>query len=150
MALTQPKLDALEARLAGLSTPEGGAWATEARGTALSRLRAMGLPHARDEYWKYTRPDALTAAAPKPAAVFDAQETPVFDGFDRLKLVFVDGVFDPAQSDPLDMSGIRIERLAEAAGHDIHWAKDLYGALETRGQSPVERPLAALNTALCR
>ncbi len=30
---------------------------------------------------------------------------------------------------------------------DIHWAKDLYGRLETNGQNPVKRPLAALNTA---
>ncbi len=44
------------------------------------------------------------------------------------------------------MSGIVIERLAEA-GADIHWAQDLYGRLEARGQKPVERPLAALNTA---
>jgi Fe-S cluster assembly protein SufD len=45
------------------------------------------------------------------------------------------------------MSGLRIERLADVAGQDLHWARDLYGVLEDRGQSPVQRPLAALNTA---
>ena len=30
---------------------------------------------------------------------------------------------------------------------DIHWAKEVYGVLEARGQTPVERPFAALNTA---
>jgi len=64
-----------------------------------------------------------------------------------LKIVFVDGVFDPAQSDDFALEGVQIERLATAANADIHWARDIYGVLETRGQTPVQRPLAALNTA---
>ena len=40
------------------------------------------------------------------------------------------------------------ERLADAMATDIHWAKDIYGVLEAQGQKPVDRPLAALNTAL--
>ena len=39
-----------------------------------------------------------------------------------------------------------IERLAETRS-DLHWAKGLYGTLEANGQVPVQRPLAALNTA---
>ncbi len=145
-AQLKPKLDALEARLASLSLPEGG-WSAAARKDALSRLGAMGLPHARDEYWKYTRPDTLNAPEAPQAAVFEASETPIFSERDRLKITFVDGVFDPEQSDALELEGITIERLAEAGTKDIHWAKDLYGTLEVAGQSPVERPLAALNTA---
>lgn len=147
MALTQPKLDATEARLAGLTPVGGGSWAAEARELALSRVRKMGLPHARDEYWKYTKPDTLTAPQPLEAALFEPNETQVFGDMDRLKIVFVDGVFDPTQSDPLELAGITIERLADASGADIHWAKDLFGVLESQGQDPVERPLAALNTA---
>ena len=64
---------------------------------------------------------------------------------DRLRIVFVDGVFDARQSDDLALAGVEISRLAD--GGDIHWAQGLYGVLETRGQSPVARPLAALNTA---
>ena len=40
MAVTKPANDVLTARLAGLSLPAGGAWATEARKTALDRLNA--------------------------------------------------------------------------------------------------------------
>ena len=144
MALPQPKIDATEARLAALRLPEGG-FAQAARRDALARVQAMGLPHARDEYWKFTRPDTLVAAQAPQAAVFDAAEAPVFDGVDRLKIVFVDGVFDAAQSDDLSLSGVTIHRLADAP--DIHWARDLYGTLETAGLTPVQRPLAALNTA---
>lgn len=147
-AVAQPKLTALAERLGALTLPQGGKWAKEARAAAKARLEAMGLPAPRDEYWRFTRPASLNAPSPAPAAVFDpAGETPVFDAVDRLRLVFVDGVFSAEQSDPLEGEGIEIERLAEATSKDIHWARDLYGVLEARGQSPVERPFAALNTA---
>ncbi len=147
MAALAKKLEATAARLDGMSLPASGKWACEAREAALGRLREMGLPERRDEYWKYTRPDTLTQADAPVAATFQSDETPLFDGIDRLKIVFVDGVFDAAQSDDLAGEGLTIERLADVAAKDIHWARDLYGALETNGQTPVQRPLAALNTA---
>ncbi|WP_415920618.1 Fe-S cluster assembly protein SufD [Tateyamaria sp. SN6-1] len=132
-----------EDRIAALTMPEGG-WSAPARAAALARVREMGLPMRRDEYWKYTRPDTLTATAPDAAALFHNDEGPLFDDMDRLKIVFVDGVFDADASDDLTLAGVRIDRLAEPA--DIHWAAELYGALEADGHY-VERPLAALNTA---
>lgn len=147
MAVPQAKQTVTEARLATLTLPEGGAWATEARKSALSRVQAMGLPGRRDEYWKYTDPTRLTNPSPIPAALFEPQETPVFSGMDRIKIVFVDGVFDADASDDLSAENVEIERLATAQAADIHWARDVYGVLETRGQTPVHRPLAALNTA---
>lgn len=146
MALPQTKLDATEARIAGLDLPAGG-WSEPGRRAGLARVRAAGLPGRRDEYWKYTRPDDLLAPEPAPAALFTSDEPPTFDAFDRLKIVFVDGVFDADASDDLSLEGVEIDRLADAAGQDIHWAKDIYGVLEARGQNPVERPFAALNTA---
>jgi Fe-S cluster assembly protein SufD len=147
-ALREAKQAATAMRLDGVTLPEGSGWITSARAEALTRVREMGLPGRRDEYWKYTRPDTLTQAEAPPAAVFDPDEAPVFSEIDRLKIVFVDGVFDADASDDLALAGVEIDRLADAAQADIHWARDLYGVLETRGQSPVERPLAALNTAL--
>ena len=146
MALPQPKQDATEARLAGLTLPEGGCLGP-ARAEALARLRAMGLPQRRDEYWRFTRPDTLIQPEPVPAAVFDNDEAPVFDGLDRLKIVFVDGEFDPEASDDLTLEGVQIDRIADICDRDIHWARDIFGVLEARGQDPVARPLAALNTA---
>ena len=87
------------------------------------------------------------ARATTPAAVFADDEPLLFDEFDRLKIVFVDGVFSPEQSDELSLEGVTIDRLEDICCKDIHWAKDLYGVLEARGQVPVQRPLAALNTA---
>ena len=148
MAVTKPANDVLTARLAGLSLPAGGAWATEARKTALDRLTAMGLPGRRDEYWQFTKPDSLNAPDPEAASLFDhGGEAPVYGAVDRLKVVFVDGVFSAEESDPLELAGIEIERLTAATASDIHWAQGLYGVLETCGQDPVKRPFAAMNTA---
>jgi len=147
-ALAQLKTDLTEARLSGLQLPDGASWAQAARADALARVRRMGLPTKRDEYWKYTDPTSLTAVQPDDAALFENDEGPLFAAVDRIKIVFVDGVFDPDASDELSAEGVEIERLSEAMATDIHWVKDLYGVLEARGQDPVERPLAALNTAM--
>ncbi len=147
MALAQAKADALAARIAGLSLPQGG-WLGAARADALARLSTMGLPGKRDEYWRYTDPSSLNQPEAPHAALFDAgDEAPIFDAIARLKIVFTDGVFDAGASDPLTLAGVEIIRLADAGATDIHWAREIYGVLEARGQTPVQRPFAALNTA---
>ncbi|MQQ07089.1 Fe-S cluster assembly protein SufD [Epibacterium sp. SM1979] len=146
MALPELKQTATEARLAALSLPQGGCL-DAGRAAAVARVQTLGLPDRRDEYWKYTRPDTLVTADAPTAEVFESTEAPVFDAMDRVKIVFVDGVFDSAASDDLSLEGVTIDRLSDLADTDIHWAKDLYGVLEARGQTPVARPLAALNTA---
>jgi len=147
MAVFQAKMDVAEALIAANTPTGGGVWATEARKCALENLRRMGAPHKRDEYWRYTNPaDFLVADAPK-APVMVLDEGMPFDMLDRVRLVFVDGVFDPAQSDDPAIGGVEIEPITEAMAKDIHWASNVYGVLEGNGQSPVSRPLAALNTA---
>ncbi|WP_375172845.1 SufD family Fe-S cluster assembly protein [Pseudooceanicola sp.] len=146
--IVEQRQDRTSARLAVLGTVASGGWSAAARQSAADRVVAQGLPHGRDEYWKFTRPDGLTSAQAEPAQVFDGgDDVPLFDAVDRVKVVFVDGVFDAEASDDLELAGVRIDRLADVAAADIHWARDLYGVLEARGQSPVVRPLAALNTA---
>ena len=146
MALAQAKQTATEERLAALTMPDAGC-TRKAREAALARVREMGLPGRRDEYWKYTQPDTLISAQAPAAALFQNDEAPMFNEFDRLKIVFIDGVFSPEESDELSMEGVTIDRLEDICCKDIHWAKELYGVLEANGQAPVHRPLAALNTA---
>jgi Fe-S cluster assembly protein SufD len=145
MTIAQEKLETVNALIDALALPDGG-WSTDARADAVARLRDAGLPGRRDEYWRYTRPDALTAVSAPSAAVLDDGEPQMFDGLDRLQIVFVDGVFDADASDDLSLEGVSIERLAAVSDLQSHWAGDLYGALEKRGQTPVARPLATLNT----
>jgi Fe-S cluster assembly protein SufD len=138
---------ATRARTATLELPPSTGWLTRARAAAVERLNALSLPEKRDEYWRYTDPALLVAPGAECAEVFEiTDESAVFSDVERLKLVFVDGVFDAAASDPLAGEGLEIERLA-ALDADIHWARDLYGVLEAEGHTPVARPLAALNTA---
>ncbi|MDO5603604.1 MAG: SufD family Fe-S cluster assembly protein [Paracoccus sp. (in: a-proteobacteria)] len=141
---------ALDARLAALDLPDGG-FAAPARHAALERLRAMGLPRGRDEYWRYTDPAGFNAARPAPIPVAGpGPDSPLFDDLDRLRLVFVDGVFDAAASDDLSLDGVEITLLADAADMPDHWATALYGTLEAAAQTRVARPMAALNTAVAR
>jgi Fe-S cluster assembly protein SufD len=143
MGAQSPKAEALSQRLAALTLPVGLPAAREA---ALSRLSAMGLPTRRDEYWRYTDPVSLTAIEPIAAGLYDASdEAPFFDAVDRLKLVFTDGAFDAEASDDLMLAGVEISRLADSGAG--HWAETTYGVLEAEGQTPVARPLAALNSA---
>ncbi len=143
-----PAMDALSARLSGQVMPKSGAWAKAARADALARLSATGLPARRDEYWLFTRPDTLNQPVPKPAAPFDhSDEDPIFSKVDRVRLIFTDGVFDQAASDDPALAGVEISRLADGGQTDVHWAADLYGVLETRGQKPVARPLATLSNS---
>jgi len=138
---------ATEARLAALTLPRGG-FTAAARAAAQARLRAAGLPARRDEYWRYTDPTPLTAVDVAAASPFAAgDEALLFDSLDRVVITFADGAFDAGRSGDLTLAGAEVGRLAEADRVDLHWARDLYGALETRGQDPVARPLAALNTA---
>ena len=148
MAVSQPKLEGAANLAAHFTVPTGAKWANDIRANAMSVFNAQGAPHKRDEYWRYTDPSALTAVPTAPAALFSNDEAPMFDGIDRVRVVFVDGVFDADQSDDLALNGASIETLADATSTDIHWAKDLFGQLESNGQNPVHRPLAALNTAV--
>ncbi|MEO0892173.1 MAG: SufD family Fe-S cluster assembly protein [Pseudomonadota bacterium] len=149
MALPAKKKEATDARLAVAKIPDSKGWLKQSREKAVERVRQMGLPERRDEYWKYTRPETLVRPSTPAAKTFhDPQDPPMFHAVDRLKIVFVDGVFDAEASDDLTLAGVQIERLSAVSATDIHWARDLYGVLEARGQDPVERPLAALNTAL--
>jgi len=149
-ALVKARADALAQRLADMAPPGGAGWLGAARAAAFARLQAMGLPTKRDEYWRYTDPASLNRPDALPAALFDNDESLPFSGMDRVRLVFVDGVFDAAQSDDPVLAGAEISRLAEAGQADIHWAREVFGTLEARGQVPVPRAHAAFNTAFAR
>ena len=134
-----------DAMIATLDMPARG-WSDAARATRLARVTK----------WACLKGATSTGNTPVRTCWFsrtrlrlrcvDSDDTVLFGSVDRLKVVFVDGVFDAEASDDLALDGIKIERLADATS-DLHWARDVYGVLENNGQNPVPRPLAALNTA---
>ncbi len=137
---------ALAAQIAGLTLVTEG-FTAQARKLAFARLGAMGLPHPRDEYWRYTSPASLSGDGITGETVASAT---LFEGQSPLRIVFQDGRFDAAASDDLIGEGVQIAPLSAAMGSDLHWAQDVYGALEAGGQTPVPRPFAAMNTAFAQ
>lgn len=149
MALANAKADQTAVLTSRHVTPSPqGAWSKAARKAALARVQQMGAPNRRDEYWKFTDPTGLTAAQSNEAAPLRTEESQVFSDVDCLTITFVDGIYAPDRSDDLSEEGLTLEVLSDAMDSDIHWVESVYGVLENRGQDPVARPLAALNTAV--
>jgi Fe-S cluster assembly protein SufD len=148
MAVPALKIDGASGLLAAWPEPRDEAgWVRSARHRAAARLLERGAPMRRDEYWRFTDPRRLTAMPAAPAALLQAGGGEVFAAVEAVRLVFVDGVLAPERSDPAALDGVEIQPLGEVFRTDIHWARDLFGVLEARGQDPVDRPLASLNTA---
>ena len=137
-----PRLAATEDRIGAMTLPAGGGWLGAAREDALGRLRAVGLPVRRDEYWRYTDPAPFVAA--QPAVATEPSPADPWAGVDAVVVTIEDGAI--AVPDDLP-DGLEITTLARAGETDIHWARDLYGRIEAAGSRPVSRPLAMLGTA---
>ena len=144
MALKKQNFDVIASAKSQLSNANTG-WSQKARESALSRLSSLGLPSHRDEYWKYTNPAELLTENLNVSSVEGLEHANVFSEIEVLKIVFCDGIFNPELSDDFLSEDISISRLSDSG--DLHWAQNYYGELEKQGQSPVSRPLAALNTA---
>ncbi|WP_312947411.1 Fe-S cluster assembly protein SufD [Superficieibacter sp.] len=86
----------------------------------LQQLLRLGLPTRKHENWKYTPLDGLlgnTFVAVAPGAITAAQRDALALEVDALRLVFVDGRFDPALSDNTENSGYEIH--TDAAAQDL-------------------------------
>ncbi len=142
---SKAKMDLTSAALDQVPTFDGAGWADKARAAARDRVAAMGLPVGRDEYWKYTDPTVFTDTDPRFDGAVAASD--VFAGADALTVTIVDGA---VTGDLPQIDGLDIQSLADAATADIHWAQDTFGVLEAAGQTNVERPLAAMTTALAQ
>ena len=121
-------------------------WSKNARESAFSRFSEMGLPNHRDEYWKYTNPSDLMSQNISAFSVKNLEDANSFLEIEALKIVFCDGIFNSDLSDDLSSENISISRLSDSG--DLHWAQNYYGTLEQQGHTPVNRPLAAFNTAV--
>ncbi len=110
-------LNAAQEYIDNLPTDDG-LWLAEQRREAVSRLFDLGLPHTRQEAWRYTSVIGLLEqgfiTADQPGEVPEAPvrqhmlQEPV-----AARLVFVDGLFQPALSDTL-MAGVQISDLRGA------------------------------------
>ncbi|MEM7711502.1 MAG: Fe-S cluster assembly protein SufD [Pseudomonadota bacterium] len=141
--VAEAKSDPVEDRLSAM--PAGGGWLGQARDDAAGRLRAVGMPGRRDEYWRYTNPAPLTQPMPGVTGQKDVGDP--WTGVDVVAVTIEDDVITLPDSLP---EGLEIATVSQAGEADIHWAKDLYGVLEASGSRPISRPFAMLNTATAR
>ena len=140
-------------RLKGAGSLPGDhlAWLAELRARAIARFAASGLPTRRNEAWKYTSLRRLETAAPAALAggadvrpAFDRLPTVAADGTARHRLVFAGGrLRDDLSTRGTLPAGAQLLSLAEALTR-------IPDALENRlgGLTALDRPIAALNTAL--
>ncbi|MCI4665550.1 MAG: SufD family Fe-S cluster assembly protein [Neomegalonema sp.] len=144
-ALAEQKRALAAALLAETPASDAPSGLNIARAAAAEQFAAAGAPVRRDEYWRFTDPARLTAPRPaaSPGAVAGAAGNP-FSDVDAATAVFVAGQFRPDLSDDLSVAGLEIATLGQGAPD---WASSLIGALESRAQAPVERPLATLTAA---
>jgi Fe-S cluster assembly protein SufD len=133
----------------------GSAAVAEARRRAIGTFAALGLPHRRNEEWKYTDLRALLKEAYPPAvgetgavsqADLDAALGPALASLDAIRLVFVDGAFAPALT-RLHYGhgrGYHFDSLARGLEAGFDWLEALLGSTE----GPKGSSVVALNTAL--
>ena len=81
-----------------------------------------------------------------PAPISRSRQVHSFDEIDRLRVRYVDGKIDRKGSDEFALSGIDMCELVDALADPAHWCSKIFGELEGRGQNPVARPFAAVNT----
>jgi len=127
-------------------------WLQDRREAAIARFAELGFPTIKHERWKDTNvaPIARTrfVSAQPPARVPTAQslEVPTFGAMEGLRLVFVNGRYEPRlSSPPISDGGFRVSNLAEllADNGDI---EPLFGRLE----GFEDNPFTALNMAFAR
>ncbi|MBB1485175.1 Fe-S cluster assembly protein SufD [Oceanospirillum sp. D5] len=97
---------------------EGPGWLTDLRQGAVEQFATSGLPHARLENWKYTDVKALAKRDFRLPKKVDAAELVAEKslGVQGLRLVFVDGLFSPEQSDLGELpKGVNVLPLADNA-----------------------------------
>lgn len=131
--------------------PGAGAWERGIRDQAIGAFARQGLPHRRVEEWKYTDLRALIAEAlppPQGPVSLTREEFTaalgMLDGVKANRIVFVNGILDPALSDldrlPQDIEFLSL-RAALAAPPD--WLREALAEVQPRADDII----APLNAA---
>ncbi len=140
--LNHPFKEAYAARVVALPGMD------DVRQIARGVLNAAGLPGPKSEAFKFTPVTDLAKIPFIPASAVDdvdvqsvPSHVPQIDGAKRI--VLVNGIFNAALSDKIEIAGLRVETLPEALKRDAAGVKPMLGALALSSSSQ----LVALNAA---
>lgn len=98
---------------------DSGDWLIAQRRAALERMTALGLPHARQEAWRYTGVEAMlrrefTSAPLRWDSPRDLVIEPMLEEVMAARLVFVDGIYHSGLSTGFEKGGLKIGSLRTA------------------------------------
>ena len=102
-----------------LKTAGGPDWLCELRNAGIARFAKLGFPTTRDENWRFTdvspiRQTTFTPATPGACDVAGLLQSSGCGDWPGHRLVFIDGVFTPDQSDVGALpAGLRLGGLAD-------------------------------------
>ena len=102
--LSEAALEKLNARVEALNATDPHPGRQAVRAAAFEALKTRGFPSRKDEDWQYTPLDALLQlpfTQPAPTTVDASSVSALTPPFAVVRLVFVDGVFQPQLSDKL-------------------------------------------------
>jgi Fe-S cluster assembly protein SufD len=126
---------------------------SEVRQTALENFKALGLPSARHEEWKYTNiktklNEALRLVDGQQSTVNETLHTKInlFKDIEGTKLVFVNGYFSPAHSTVIVQSGVIVGN-AKVLRNEY---KDVFAKYFNKAIDSSSENFAALNTAFAQ
>jgi len=118
------------------------------RQEALSLFEKVGLPNKRDEDWKYTDVSRLAGLLEIGASSTDITvEGLGIADLDAYRMVFINGVFDEAQSNLPDEVNIVSLAVLEASGSNES-SETLAKLFQVSGDEPLFNGLMALNAAM--
>ncbi|WP_439100765.1 Fe-S cluster assembly protein SufD [Congregibacter sp.] len=123
-------------------------WLQSVQARGLSFWKEADLPTRRTENWKYTGLKALRDdyQLADGNLILDALPEPLVQGFGGARLVFVDGVYQPALSNTSSVEGVSVCRFEDADEmQSAKIAEHLNGGLSVE-----DHLFAALNTATLR
>ena len=125
------QFDQLRDRLPGSNID----WLNDQRKKSLARFGRIGFPTLRDEDWKYTSVRAITSKRFLAESDQDNDDRTVdmssfaIDGLESHRLVFVDGVFNPAISSISESDGFKIESFVSALDRAPAYVESLLGSV---------------------
>lgn len=136
----------LEAARHPAELPAGAAWVDGLRAAGLASFERQGLPHPRQEAWRFTplKPLQLHAWTPARTADTPAEAALELAGHDGPVATLVDGRLDPARTHATGLAdGVRLLPLADALASDRELLEPLLAQLARADDDP----FTALNQA---
>ena len=121
---------------------------SEVRKSALESFKALGVPSARHEEWKYTHiktklPETLRLATSQSQA---PTKLKYFNSITGSKLVFINGNYSAESSTILPQSGLTIGSLKELSSQH----RDIFARYFNKATDIAKENFAALNTAFAQ